>query len=720
MNWEKTTGAVTHYCYLTATEVVVGSHAGSGLTDNAGACTPEEFLKGMYQHLVRSQLGEDILGQVLEAVVSTCDNPERVAQYREEQARVTQMDDVPGASPPPGPTFSALRKTMDQYEHIREQWERHIPSYASLAPTAETMARCTALTRLLASGEPLQPDRLAGHDPNQDDGNGASPLNVALANGGHRTLDTIQALLAAGADPNRCDANGVYPLEVAIAKGLKEPFGLLKKAKVDTSQRFDGGKSYMHLAAARLQVYSPVLAQLKKLKLDIDSQDDQGRTALHHAAAGTGSASGLMKLKANPNIKDQDGETPLSLAAKEALSLRVSRWFSEGHIGSTPVSYTIDNGVMTFRKNGRKRAIKIDSERNVAHRHCRQHYDYLGVVARCVSMCATADLNLTTNEGVPIGQLLANLGRPEGSDWACFTKVLKKRGIQLPEPRKEMDVEKPIVPLGPKNATAEAMLDAAEAGNHGLVQQILDAGVSATSAMNGWNLLHVAASAGSRKIVEMAIAGGCDVRQALPNGFTVLHLVAGKAKDRALNFQVTITRDGKQVTLTDRDEIRAAIGSHPDDAYFEAVELAKFFIEKGVDVNAKTAKGEQPPLNHAAALGPSEIVDILLETGRVEIDHQDSYGSTALHMACRGGHLPSVQSLLNAGAALDLQDKSGFTPLHEAAVGNHGAICRLLVAAGADRQKKLTREDKKFKVGMTAADLAAVNGHQELSTMLQA
>jgi len=274
--------------------------------------------------------------------------------------------------------------------------------------------------------------------------------------------------------------------------------------------------------------------------------------------------------------------------------------------------------------------------------------------------------------------------------------------------------------IDPENATVGKLLDAAEARNDELVRDILAAGVSASGEMSGWNLLHVAAEAGARKIVDMAIEGGCKVEHALPNGFTPLHLVIKKGAGRLLNYQVTVKKDGKEVTLTDPDEIRAEMGSHPDDEYFEAVGVAQRFIELGADVNAKTGKTDQPPLNHAAALGPTEIVDLIIATGKAEIDQQDSFGSTALHVAARSGHLASVQSLLNAGAALDLQDGYGFTPLHEAAVGNHSAICQLLVTAGADRQKKLTKEDKKFKVGMTAADLADVNGHNQLSSILNA
>lgn len=39
-------------------------------------------------------------------------------------------------------------------------------------------------------------------------------------------------------------------------------------------------------------------------------------------------------------------------------------------------------------------------------------------------------------------------------------------------------------------------------------------------------------------------------------------------------------------------------------------------------------------------------------------------GMTALHLACKGGHLDSVTRLVQAGTALDVKDNNGKTVLH--------------------------------------------------------
>ncbi len=58
-----------HYVSITPYEVVVGSNpGGTGHTDNAGSCSHKDFLSGTYQDLVREQMGEAILAEVVAAV----------------------------------------------------------------------------------------------------------------------------------------------------------------------------------------------------------------------------------------------------------------------------------------------------------------------------------------------------------------------------------------------------------------------------------------------------------------------------------------------------------------------------------------------------------------------------------------------------------------------------------------------------------------------------
>lgn len=79
-NWEVTRGRQVCYAQVTAREVIVGSHYGSGHTDSAGACSHAEFLAGRFQDLVRSDLGETTLQEMIATVRAAPENPAFAAE----------------------------------------------------------------------------------------------------------------------------------------------------------------------------------------------------------------------------------------------------------------------------------------------------------------------------------------------------------------------------------------------------------------------------------------------------------------------------------------------------------------------------------------------------------------------------------------------------------------------------------------------------------------
>jgi len=129
-------------------------------------------------------------------------------------------------------------------------------------------------------------------------------------------------------------------------------------------------------------------------------------------------------------------------------------------------------------------------------------------------------------------------------------------------------------------------------------------------------------------------------------------------------------------------------------------------------------------LPHLRRLGNVDVCTV--QSQRPE-DKDDSFGLTALHLACQEGHHLVAKRLLAAGASrtatdtggctplhcaanfgylacltlvmghpgayllstaeLDVQDTDGETPLYVAAYGGHHACCSALIAAGADPTK---------------------------------
>lgn len=94
-------------------------------------------------------------------------------------------------------------------------------------------------------------------------------------------------------------------------------------------------------------------------------------------------------------------------------------------------------------------------------------------------------------------------------------------------------------------------------------------------------------------------------------------------------------------------------------------DMLTYAINHSIDVNLHN-KADETALHIAAKHGELQSIRALLSSGKVDIDHQDSYGRTALHQAvlCQEGNKsrPMVEELLKAGADPWIEDTKGVDP----------------------------------------------------------
>jgi ankyrin repeat protein len=95
-----------------------------------------------------------------------------------------------------------------------------------------------------------------------------------------------------------------------------------------------------------------------------------------------------------------------------------------------------------------------------------------------------------------------------------------------------------------------------------------------------------------------------------------------------------------------------------------------------------------------------------------DINIQNNYGWTLLHITIRRGETEMVQLLLNKGADIDRVDGVGWTPLMEAIMDDKASLCKLLVESGADKSIANAR-------GVTAPMLAQKFGRTDMYEYLQ-
>lgn len=137
--------------------------------------------------------------------------------------------------------------------------------------------------------------------------------------------------------------------------------------------------------------------------------------------------------------------------------------------------------------------------------------------------------------------------------------------------------------------------------------------------------------------------------------------------------------------------------------------VVQILVEKeNVDLNSEAFEGMTPWL-HAASYGRSDIVKILLATGKVEADPED----TMLFWAAKNGHHNIVSKILAIGNDYpDAADETFRTPLSWAAERGHGNTIKLLLERGK------VRPNTRDTAGRTPLSYASEGGREDIVRLL--
>jgi len=111
-------------------------------------------------------------------------------------------------------------------------------------------------------------------------------------------------------------------------------------------------------------------------------------------------------------------------------------------------------------------------------------------------------------------------------------------------------------------------------------------------------------------------------------------------------------------------------------------EMLAVFLQRGLDVNARTTTYETP-LHLACTTGQTDNVNLLLRN-KAEVDAKTKNGETPLHIAAALGYKDVVQRLLLQNADPMAIDNASNTPLHQAARCGSTAVARRLLKRGVD------------------------------------
>jgi ankyrin repeat protein len=594
----------------------------------------------------------------------------------------------------------------------------------SSGATVDESAKSGVTALWLASGEgktDIMSMLLAkGADPGNVRGDGITALMSAAVGG---RCDAIQLLLENGADPKITDADGLTPLMSAAENGTVACIEhLVAKADKEYIDSFSKtGFSALIIAAAHGN--TDAVKALIKAGADVNSMNESNQvTALMYAAA-----SGhievlkvLLENGVNLHAIHSNGGTALLEASTggqpEAMQLLLEAGAKVNFIdfdGVTPL--------MAIASQGNIKGVKLIVEKLKEELPEDQLIDHINLASYSggtALMFAAAGGHLESME------YLIQLGGKVNDIARATPQYLEKLKKQIEEGTIENDD-----------------------GPH----------------IDGVTAVHVAALGGHLECVKRLIAAGADVTIEDDEKRTPLQLAI---KGNYGQVSMELVRAGANPDIVYVDEDGETHNLLMDALVVENVEFAKVLIANNADLGYKDAQnvgtllqashrgmteivklllekhGDKPgylddastegitPLIAASSEGHIDIVQLLVDTKRINVNAKDKDGTTALMAACARGYYKVVEILVQAGAPLNEQNDDGHTalmfayngknqvetlwerftqyvgeeekdsttgPMIQEALANHTSLLAFLLKSGADRSIK-------DKEGHTAKD----------------
>jgi ankyrin repeat protein len=554
---------------------------------------------------------------------------------------------------------------------VKDQTQLNVPGGQRGTPLAVACLRgCESAFDLLVSW---------GADPNIKAGNCGVAITAALYGGQKRI---VKALLEKRVNLNIPTPTGETPLFVAAGQEDPEIVRLL----IEAGAALDGTDQFTPLRIASALGHIEVVKVLLDKRASIDLIDN-GYTPLHAAILrGHYSIVELLLQKgANPNISNNNGDSPLHTAVND--------------VHHKIVEFLLEKGANINASNK-------DEERPLHHASHRGHIDIIRTLVERGAHLDVQDsdgdtpihLASLSNHHDTVRFLLERAAKPNLGNKGGHTplhgaaeegsielvKMLVERGAHLDVQNSDGDTPIHLASLSNHHDTVQFLLE--RGANHNL------------SDKDGHTPLHSAAEEGSIELVKMLVERGAHLDLQNSDGDTPIHLASLSNHHDTVQF---LLGRGANHNLSDKER-RTPLHTAAAKGY---IELVKLLIHWGADeticdTDGKTAlvtaiTNEHPATakyllkvslakelpfsalglrngniaNHLAFKGFTELLRLVYDKYYASRHDVDLNGRTALHLAAMGGHIDTVEYLLNIGLDPGVKDAGGNDLLSYASLG---------------------------------------------------